>query len=87
MAKGLEGSGVHSWSPHAGPRDEKDAARPGGADRRRRRLKNYTVERYGELCDRIKNDTDCIASGILTDSDIEDPTQIPVECVALDYKN
>lgn len=51
------------------------------------RLKNYTVEEYEELYDRIKNDTDGIASSILTDSDIEDPTQIPLELVTLDYKN
>ncbi len=51
------------------------------------RLKNYTVEQYEELYARIKNDTDGIASSILTDSDIEDPTQIPLELVALDYKN
>ena len=51
------------------------------------RLKNYTVEQYEELYDRIKNDTDGIASSILTDADIEDPTQIPLELVTLDYKN
>ena len=50
------------------------------------RLKNYTVEQYEELYDRIKNDTDGIASSILTDADIEDPTQIPLELVTLDYK-
>ena len=51
------------------------------------RLKNYTVEQYEELYERIKNDVDGIASSILTDADIEDPTQIPLELVTLDYKN
>ena len=51
------------------------------------RLKNYTEEQYLELYNRIKNDEGGIASSILTDSDIEDPTQIPLELVTLDYKN
>lgn len=51
------------------------------------KLKNYTVEQYEELYERMKNDTDGIASGILTDTDIEDPTQIPLELVILNYKN
>lgn len=51
------------------------------------RLKNYTEAEYQEIYDRMKNDVDGIASSILTDSDIEDPTQIPLELVTLDYKN
>lgn len=51
------------------------------------KLQNYTVEQYQELYARMKADEDGIASGILTDTDIEDPTQIPLELVNLDYKN
>ena len=51
------------------------------------RLQNYTEEQYQELYERLKNDVDGIASAIPTDADIEDPTQIPLELVNLDYKN
>jgi hypothetical protein len=51
------------------------------------RLKNYTEAQYQELYERFKNDTDGIASGILTDLDIADPTEIPLEYLTLDYKN
>ncbi|MBQ7871060.1 MAG: BMP family ABC transporter substrate-binding protein [Oscillospiraceae bacterium] len=51
------------------------------------RLQNYTEEQYQELYERLKNDVDGIASSIPTDADIEDPTQIPLELVNLDYKN
>ena len=51
------------------------------------RLKNYTEEQYQDLYNRMKNDTDGIASSILTDLDIADPTEIPLTLVTLDYKN
>ena len=51
------------------------------------RLKNYTEEQYLELFERMKNDTDGIASSIPTDADIADPTEMTLELVNLQYMN
>ena len=51
------------------------------------RFKNFTVEEYNEIYKKLQDDVDGISSSLLTDADIEDPTQIPLEYVALDYKN
>lgn len=51
------------------------------------KLVNYTEAQYQELYTRMKNDENGIASSIPTDADIEDPTQMTLEYVNLDYKN
>jgi basic membrane protein A len=51
------------------------------------RFENFTVEEYEAIYQKLKNDEGGLASGLLTDADIEAPTEIPVEIVTLDYKN
>lgn len=49
------------------------------------KFENFTKEDYDALLDRISRDEDGIASRIPTDSDYEDPTQIPLQAITLTY--
>lgn len=51
------------------------------------RFEKFTVEEYNEIYKKLQDDTDGLSSSLLTDAQIESPTEIKLDIVKLDYKN
>lgn len=49
------------------------------------RFQSFTIDQYNEIYGKLQNDTNGIASGILTNADISSPDEIPLELVNLNY--
>ena len=51
------------------------------------RFEKFTVDDYNKIYEKLKKDEGGLASGLLTDADIQAPTEIPVKIVELQYNN
>ena len=49
------------------------------------RFENFTIEQYEAIYAKLKNDENGLATNLLTDADINEPTEIPLELVELEY--
>lgn len=51
------------------------------------RFENFTLDDYNAIYEKLKTDENGLASGLYTDTDIDEPTEIPLEYVSLNYLN